>query len=199
VDLHQRWLSGGYPSHYSMKRQEATWYACYTKPQKESLVHMLLTLQGFETLYLHYPKTINHARRVSHVIRSYFPRYIFVAVVEGQAVGDINNTIGVSTVVYQGDDPLEIPLSVIEELRLRADETGLLKVTPEETTEQRKRYRRGQKVRITEGVLEGLEAVMGLDAGHEVKVWMELFKGRVQVSLPPGAISPARRSLGKIP
>ena len=165
-----------------MKRQEATWYAVFTKPQKEGLVHTLLTLQGFETLYLHYPWTIRHARKERHVLRSYFPRYIFVSVGHGQAVGDINNTIGVSTVVYQGDDPLEIPLPVIEELRLRADESGLLKVTPEETTEQRKRYRRGQKVRITEGVLEGLQAVIGLDAGHEVvigidaghevKVWM---------------------------
>lgn len=184
-----------------MKRQEATlpppergqptWYAVHTQPQKEGLVHMLLGLQGFETLYLHYPWTIRHARRERHILRSYFSRYIFVAVAEGQAVGDINNTIGVSTVVYQGDDPLEIPLPVIEELRLRADESGLLKVTPEETTEQRKRYRRGQKVRITEGVLEGLQAVIGLDAGHEIKVWMELFKGRVQVSLPPEAVSPA--------
>ncbi len=179
-----------------MKRQEAPWYACHTKPQKEGLVHTLLTLQGFETLFLHYPWTIRHARKERHVMRSYFARYIFVAVAEGQAVGDINNTIGVNTVVYQGDEPLEIPLPVIEELRLRADESGLLKGTPEETTEQRKRYRRGQKVRITEGILEGLQAVIGLDAGHEVKVWMELFKGRVQVSLPPEAVSPdLRRSL----
>ena len=99
-----------------MKRQEATWFACYTNPQKEGLVHMLLGLQGFETLYLHYPWTIRHARKERHILRSYFPRYIFVAVGQGQAVGNINNTTGVSTVVMQGDDPLEIPLPVIEEL-----------------------------------------------------------------------------------
>ncbi len=176
-----------------MKRQEATWYAVHTKPQKEGLVHMLLGLQGFETLYLHYPWTIRHARRVKHIMRSYFPRYIFVEVGPGQAMADINNTIGVSTVVYMGDEPLEIPEPVIAELRLRADETGLLHLTPEETNEQRRRYRRGQKVRITEGVLEGLEAVIGVDAGHEVKVWMNLFQGRVQVSLPPEAVSPDLR------
>lgn len=166
------------------------WYACHTKPQKEGLVHTLLSWQGYETLYLHYPTTIKHARRTKNVMRAYFPRYVFVAVGEGQAVYDVNNTIGVSTVVYLGDKPLEIPDPVIEELRQRADKTGMLKLSPQETAEVRKRYRKGQKVRITEGILEGLQATIGIDSGSEIKVWLGLFKGEVQVSLKPEALSP---------
>ena len=177
----------------SIKSQEAAWYAVHTKPQKEGLVHKLLGFQGFETLYLHYPYVIKHARRTRMVMRAYFPRYVFVAVAEGQAIYDVNNTLGVSTVVYLDDEPLEIPGPVIAELRERADHKGMLKLSPKETTEVRKRYRRGQRVRITEGVLEGLEATIRLDAGHEVKVWMELFKRRVRLSFPPGAVSPTRR------
>ena len=167
-----------------------TWFAVHTKPQKEGMVHNLLGWQGFETLYLHYPATVKHARRTRRVMRAYFPRYVFVAVGEGQEVATVNKTIGVSTVVYLGDEPLEIPGPVIDELKLRADSTGLLKVSPEETAEVRKRFRRGQRVRITEGVLEGLKATIGVDSGHEVKVWLEMFKGEVQVSLQPEALSP---------
>lgn len=157
------------------------------------MVHTLLGWQGFETLYLHYPAVIKHARRTRMVMRAYFPRYVFAAVGEGQTIYEINKTIGVSTVIYQGDEPLEIPGLVIEGLRLRANESGLLKLSPEEVTEVRKRYRRGQKVRVTAGILEGLRATIGVDCGHEVKVWLGLFKGEVQVSLKPEALSPVER------
>lgn len=167
-----------------------TWLAVYTSPQKEGLVNMLLSLQGFETLHLHYPRTIRHARRERQVIISHFPRYIFVAVGEGQGLGDINNTMGVSTVVYMGDKPLEIPLAVIEELKSRAYGNGLLKETPKETTETRKRFRRGQRVKITEGVLQGLPAIVEVDNTNEIKVWISLFQGEVQAGFPPEAISP---------
>ncbi len=173
-----------------MSHQQPTWLAVYTNPQKEGMVHTQLGWQGFETLYLHYETTATHARRSWKVLRAYFPRYVFVKIGEGQSIYEVNHTTGVNAVVNIGGEPLEIPEPVIAELRLRADGTGLLHLTPEETTEARKRYRRGQKVRITEGILEGLEAVIGLDAGHEVKVWMGLFKGRVQVSLPPEAVHP---------
>lgn len=171
------------------------WYAVYTQVQKEGLVNRLLQFQGFKTLYLHYPAVVKHARRTKLVMRPYFCRYVFAAVRNGQTVYDINNTIGVSTVVYCNGEPLEIPVPVIEELRLRADDKGMLKKPPKETTEQRKRYRRGQRVRITEGILEGLKAVIELDSGYEVKVWLGLFKGEVQVSLHPEALSPILRSL----
>ena len=171
-----------------------SWYAVHTKPQKEGLVATFLKWQGFEVLYLHYPAVVKHARRTKTVLRAYFPRYVFAAVGDDQSVFDINNTIGVSTVVYCGDNPLEIPLPVIEELRLRADKHGRLNLSPKETGEQRKRFRRGQKVRITEGILEGLKAIIEVDSGHQVKVWLSLFKGEVPVVLQPEALSPALRS-----
>ena len=170
--------------------ESVNWYATYTRTRSEWLVHRLLKYQGFETLYLHYPAMVKHARREYEVLRPYFPRYVFAAVSEGQEVSQINKTIGVSTVVYLGDKPLEIPLPVIEELRLRADENGRLLKPPKETIEQRKRFRRGQKVRITEGVLEGLKAVIEVDSGHQVKVWLSMFKGEVPVVLSPEALHP---------
>ncbi len=165
------------------------WFAVYTNPQKEGLVAFLLGMQRFETLWLHYMYR-PHRRGGALVCRSYFPRYLFVGLEDGQALGTVNDTAGVSTVIYQGDEPLEIPQPVIDELRLRADDAGLLHLTPEETNEQRRRFRRGQRVRITEGILQGMEAVVGLDTGGEIKVMIEMFRGKVPASLDPEAVAP---------
>ena len=169
------------------------WYAVLTKPQKEGLVSNLLAHQGFETLYLHYWTKVKHARRTRLVQRAYFPRYIFAAVDIGLTVYDINHTIGVSTVIYLGDNPLEIPTSVIEELQARGDSKGMVQFTPREVTEHRKRYRRGEMVRIDEGPLVGFIACVELDRGHQVKVWVSMFKSEVEASFEPEALSPARR------
>ena len=163
-----------------------TWYAVYTNAQKEWLVDDLLRQQGFETLYLHFLYTIDHARRTRTVKKSLLTRYIFAGVTDGLTVYDINSTIGVSTVVYgMGDRPLDIPVAVIEELRDRGDERGLVWVPPEAARAPRKRFRRGEQVRITDGPLAGLFAVVALDSGPAVRVWLEMFGGKVEALLPP--------------
>lgn len=143
------------------------------------MVHRLLQNRGFETLYLHYRDTVKHARRKIAVLRPYFPRYVFVGVPPAQSLHEINSMIGVSTVLYCGDEPLVIPDAVIEELRARGDEHGFVKVLPKERAEHRKRYRRGQRVRIAGGPLEGLFAIVSLDSGDQVRVWLEMFGGKV--------------------
>lgn len=175
------------------ERGQPLWLAIFTAPGKETAVYAKLLNQGYELLFLHYPVVIKHARRKKTVLRSYFPRYLFVGMHLGQAVYDINNTPGVSTVVYMGDKPLEIPSPVIEELRTRAYPDGRLKVTPEETSEERRRFRRGQKVQITEGILQGLDAIIDIDKGHSIDVWLGLFRGEVRADLPPEALSPNGR------
>lgn len=173
-----------------------TWHAVHTKPRLEWLVDDLLRQQGYETLYLHYPDTIRHARRVVQVQRAYFPRYLFVAVANGQSFYDINHTIGVSTVIYAAGEPLEVPPEVIGELRERGDKEGLVELAPEEK-KQRLRYRPGEMVRVNDGPLMGFLGAVSLDNGRQVHVWMEMFKGRVNVGFAPEQLSPARRSLSK--
>lgn len=169
------------------------WYVVHTKPLKEGLANRLLKTQGFKTLYLWCPDTVKHARRVRKIERSYFPRYIFAAMENGQALYDINHTIGVSTVVYCDDKPLEVPAPVIEELRARGDARGMVQFTPRQAGEHRQRYRKGQMVRIDEGPLVGFMACVALDTGHQVKVWVSMFKSEVEASFDPEALSPLRR------
>ena len=162
-----------------------TWYAVHTRPRKEGLVDDLLKSQGFETLCLRYSDTIKHARKTRQVWRSYFSRYIFAGVADGLSVPAINRTIGVSTVVYLGDKPLEIPVSVIEELRARGNSKGVVKLAPDQVAEHRRRFRQGEQVRITDGPLAGLFAIVALDKGHAVSVWLDFFGGKVEALFDP--------------
>ena len=171
------------------------WHAVMTKPRKEGLANDLLQYQGYETLYLHYPDTVKHARRTRKVLKPYFPRYVFAGMSNGLTVHGINRTIGVSTVVYLGDDPLEIPGPVMEELQRRGDQRGMVHVWPKETAERRKRFRKGAEVRITGGPLEGLFAIVSLDKGHQVSVWVQMFGGKVEAQMEPTVlrgVSPER-------
>ncbi len=159
----------------------------------------LLQYQGYETLYLHFWAKVRHARRTHLEKRSLFSRYIFAGLANGQTISGINRTIGVSTVVYCGDKPLEIPGPVIEELRARGDKNGMVRFTPKEAVEHRKRFRKGERVRITGGPLEGLFAIISLDRGHQVSVWLQMFGGKVEAFLDPTGlrgVSPERGFVG---
>ena len=172
------------------------WFAVHTHARKEPLVAQYLQRQGFDTLFLHYSTVVKHARRTRRVIRSYFTRYVFVGLHEGQGMYDVNRGPGVSTVVYLADKPLEIPAPVIEELRARGDARGLVRFLPKERAEHRKRWQKGQSVCVVDGPLAGLFAVVALDKGHEVKVWLEMFGGKVEALFPPEGLksgSPERR------
>jgi transcription antitermination factor NusG len=164
---------------------ELRWYAVLTKSQKESQVDVLLRKLGLTTLFLHFNDVTRHARREREVTRALFPRYVFAGASDGFWVPEINRTIGVSTVVLRGDQPLEVPVAVIEELRQRGDKKGLVAMAPEATKEHRRRFRQGEQVRIIDGPLAGLFAIVGLDSGPAVRVWLEMFGGKVEALLAP--------------
>jgi len=149
------------------------------------MVNDALKRQGFDTLFLHSTKVTKHAKQSRRIIRPYFNRYVFAGAYPGQPLYDINRTIGVSTIVYRGDEPLKIPAPVIEELRARGNTKGLVKLAPEQIAGYRKRFRQGEQVRISDGPLAGLLAVVALDKGHEVRVWLEMFGGKVEALMDP--------------
>ena len=172
------------------------WFAVYTNARQEWLASRLLQHEGYETLYLHYRDTVNHARATVEVRKPYFPRYLFVGVEGGQSIGDVNRTMGVSEVVRFGEGPLEIPSAVIEELRSRGDEDGMVNL-PTVEKRRRKLLESGEVVRVHYGSFAGLMGVVALDMGREVRIWLEMFKGRVSVDFLPDHISPALRSSAK--
>jgi len=174
------------------------WHAVHTSPRKEWLAHSLLQRQGYEVLYLHYSDTVKHARRTWTVLKPYFPRYLFAGLANGQTVYRINKTPGVSTVVYSGDEPLAVPGNVIEELRARGNSSGLVAFTPSERGDHQRRYKKGERVRIDAGPLEGFVACVVLDRGPSIRVWVDDVLGGVEATFGREALSPARRRLPSV-
>ena len=103
------------------------WFAVMTKARKEQLAFLNLKRQGYAVFYPHYLEWTKPKKVKPRLLKKpYMPRYLFAAMTGGprQSFYSINNTIGVSTVVYCGYNAFEIPVKIIGELQERADESG---------------------------------------------------------------------------
>lgn len=102
-----------------------TWRLLYTKPRAESWVDANLRKQGFEALL---PRTPSRAGFVP-----LFARYVFAGYQPGTGGGgprseSLAGTYGVQYVVKCGEAPARVPASVIEEIRARMDERGVVRL-----------------------------------------------------------------------
>ena len=166
-----------------------SWYAVHTKPGKEWRVHRSLTEIGYETLHLHYAGTVKHARKVVPKLKPYFPRYVFVRIIEGQGFYPVNSNWDVSTIVYGVDGPLAISDDMIEELRGRGDDWGLVGGCSDDMEPARVRYGAATRVKIKDGPLAGLFATILTDEGETLKLLVEMFRGKVEATMLPEAVS----------
>jgi transcriptional antiterminator RfaH len=113
--------------------------------------------------------------------RPLFPGYAFVLIVlQWHAV---KRTPGVVRLVTNGGTPAKVPDAVIEDLR-RRERNGLVQL-PEP-----RRFRAGDRVRVTHGPLLGLEGlVAGKRASDRVEVLLSLL-GRARAVLPIADVEP---------
>lgn len=103
------------------------WFAVMCKPRKEGLAERNLRAQGYKTFFPHLTYwTKPRVARPRQIQKAYMPRYIFASFNGNptHSVYQMNNTIGVSTVVYYGNMALNIPGRIMDELIGRADESG---------------------------------------------------------------------------
>jgi transcriptional antiterminator RfaH len=103
------------------------WYAAYTHPRKEDLATENLARQGFDVFFPRYLKRRSHARKVESVPAPLFPRYVFVAfdAIDGMWRA-IRSTRGVIDLVRNGLDPVPVPDAIIQEIKRRQDDKGLV-------------------------------------------------------------------------
>lgn len=171
------------------------WYAVHTGPRAEKIASRNLRAAGY---WVFYPfvrvrksrKRPNSEAKVVFVDEEpYFPRYLFVGLrpERGENLYTVNRTDGVSTVVYLGPEPLEIPACVIDELMERADSTGQVASIDRIA---RKELPEGARVRFLDNTpLAGLIATVSVDAGNKIKVWCEHL-GRVsEITVPPDFVA----------
>ncbi len=171
-----------------------TWYVVHTAPRSEWNVHQGLRRLRYYTLHLHYRGMVRHAGRSVAVMKPLFPRYLFVGAEDGQGLYDVNEFPGVATVLYGAEGAYEVPPELIEELRARGGEGGL--VEGYEQTQQPSEGRcpqrpTGPRVRIADGPLRGLYAAIIIDGGGMCRVKVEMFKGEVEADLSADALKSA--------
>lgn len=105
------------------------WYAVMCKARKEWLAEKNLKYQGYSTFFPHYREWTTPLRTKPRlIIRPYLTRYIFAALTNPSkhSIYQINNTIGVSSVVYCGVEALAIPQVIVDDIRRLADPKGQL-------------------------------------------------------------------------
>ncbi|PIW46999.1 MAG: transcriptional activator RfaH [Zetaproteobacteria bacterium CG12_big_fil_rev_8_21_14_0_65_54_13] len=150
------------------------WFAIRVKPRQESLAAANLERQGFR-VYLPMMNTrISHAGKVSWQPRPFFVGYLFVHLArDEQRWTTIRSTVGVLAPVVFGTFYPPLNDQVIALLQARHDEDGLISFssTPEAP------FKAGEKVRMLDGSLKGLEGVFiemrGQDRALILLDWMK--------------------------
>lgn len=129
------------------------WYVIHTHPKQEARADLNLRAEGVETLY---PKI--RERRYnqftgspSFVTKALFPRYIFAHFSARKLQHGICYTRGVHSIVRFGPSPARIDDNVIELIKSRMDETGLVNINEELSA--------GDKVVIKNGPLKSFMGI----------------------------------------
>ena len=153
------------------------WYSVYSKPQKERFAQIHLQSKGLEVFLpqLVMPQSAIATRRVVPL----FPSYLFVRIdiFSGESAYVIWSP-GVKYLVSFNGVPASIDDSVIAFLRDRSDSRGQIQAASS--------LKRGQRVRVTGGPFEGLEALIERppDGRGRVKLLMSMLNRQVQAEIP---------------
>ena len=138
-----------------------SWYLVYAKPRQETVAQANLARQGYEVYFpLMRQARKRRGRRVT-ALGPMFPRYLFIHLDrQSDNWGPIRSTLGVVSLVRFGQHAAQVPDDLVAALRRREDEQGVQVLPTEE-------YRRGSRVRITEGSLAGYEGVFLAKSGRD--------------------------------
>jgi len=153
------------------------WYAVYSKPQKEKFAQFHLQSKGVEVFLpqLVLPQSHKRRRRVVPL----FPSYLFVRidVLSGESAYVVWSP-GVKYLVSFNGVPASVDDDVVDFLRDRTDSNGNIQAASS--------LKPGQRVRVTGGPFEGLEALIEKppDAKGRVKLLMNLLNRQVQAEIP---------------
>ncbi|MBZ0148931.1 MAG: transcriptional activator RfaH [Pseudorhodoplanes sp.] len=166
---------------------EKHWFVVQTQPHAEVKAAAHLSRQGFTTYLPRYLKRRRHARRTETVAAPLFPRYIFVDIdMAVQRWRSIHSTVGVSRLVCQGKRTAQIASAIIEQLRLREDESGIIRL------EQRPRFKPGETIRVLDGVFTSLLGLYeGVLDNERVTILLDLLGRKVRVAVDLESVAAA--------
>ncbi len=143
------------------------WYALYTKPKKEHQVNTCLREQGFETYLPAIQRKVRRRDRPDQM--AYFPCYLFARFdFSAVPLSSISWMPGVRRIVSAGDQPLAVADEIVTLIRSRLEGiemVGSIDLRP------------GDRVRITSGPLQDLEAIFEqpMSAANRVRILLDVM------------------------
>lgn len=160
------------------------WHVVHTKPRQEKCALQNLERQGYECFLPLCPIEKLRAGTLAIDNEPLFPRYLFVRLGLGlsdKSWAPIRSTKGVSRLVTFGFEPAIVADELIQQLRATSEQR-----TPTPL------FRRGERLRVTEGPFSGVEAVYQMTEGERrVIVLIELLSKSVAIRVSPTALRKA--------
>lgn len=160
------------------------WYVAMTHTNSEEVACAHLERQGFRPYLPRYRKLRRHARRTTEVKAPLFPGYLFVSIDMGaERWRPVRSTIGVRDLICLGDRPTPVPEGVVEEIRLREDESGIVPVAEPVP------FKKGDAVRVLSGPMRDavgwFERVADKD---RIVILLEMLGRQIRVPLKRGTV-----------
>jgi transcriptional antiterminator RfaH len=164
----------------------SAWWACaQTAPHQERAAQHMLSLHGFQS---YCPRLrvqrYQHGRKLT-LQAPFFPSYLFVAIVDGHWWA-ARWCPHITRILLRGNlEPAVVPDAVVDAIKQR-EVDGLVQLAPASD------FRRGDKLRITEGVFAGHLALFGARRPRDrVAVLLILLGSQQRVELGKDAIEAA--------
>ncbi len=158
-----------------MIERRREWYVVYSKPRKEEQVRFHLGLKGIESFFPRMQMPSCAGRKKS--ITPLFPNYLFVRADLPTEANHVTWSPGVKRIVSFSDRPAPLEESVIQFLKERADENGIIQA--------RSRLASGQKVEIIGGPFNGFVGIIENppNAKGRVQILLKLLSRHISVKL----------------
>lgn len=156
------------------------WYVVHTQPRGEETARRHLERQGFTTYLPRYRKQRRHARRTDWVNAPLFPNYLFLEMdPENRPWRSINGTMGVNWLVCQGHKPSPLPDGVVEAIRKRENDDGLVSL------DNPLPFKPGEEVQVLDGPFQDQTGLFaGLDDKERIVVLLGLLGREARVAFP---------------
>ena len=161
------------------------WFVVHAQPKNEMRAVANLDRQGFQTFCPCVRHTVRHARKSTLTLLPLFPGYVFVQIdVSVDQWRSINGTRGVIRLITNGDDPVPVPVGIVEDIKRR--------ISPDGAMDWTSTLKIGDQVKISDGPFAAFIGTLEkLDASGRVRVLLDLLGRSVSVSLPAEKIAPA--------
>jgi transcriptional antiterminator RfaH len=162
------------------------WYLIHTKPRQEKCALQNLEQQGYQCYLPILPAEKLRQGILVVADEPLFPRYLFIRLGQGDSAkswAPIRSTKGVSRLVSFGVEPARVDDWLIE--LLRAQEAAV-------QGEPERLFKRGERVRLTEGAFAGVEGIYHMaDSERRVMVLIELLSKPVTVTVDAASLRKA--------